>query len=71
MSRFSQIFIGVQFTGKIGQYLPEGECVAKPVFLVPVLGDQMAIDVPCKSQIVQTIPFHFIQIDTVSSFQNT
>ena len=47
------------------------ECVATPVFFVPVLGDQMAIDVPCKSQIVQTIPLHFIQRDTVSSFQNT
>ena len=39
MSRFSQIFIGVQFTGKIGQHLPEGECIGKPVFFVPALGD--------------------------------
>ena len=55
MPRFSQIFIGVQFTGKIGQYPPEGECVGKPVFFVPVLRNQMAIDVPYKGQIVQII----------------
>ena len=67
----SQIFIGVQFAGKIGQHPPEGECVGNPVFFVPVLGDQMAIDVPRKGQIVQSILFHLVQIDTVPSHQNT
>ena len=71
MPRFSQIFIGVQFTGKIGQYPPEGECVGKSVFFVPVLRNQMAIDVPYKGQIVQIILFHLIQIDAVPSLQNT
>ena len=36
-----------------------------------VLGDQMAIDVPRKGQIVQSILFHLIQIDAVPSLQNT
>ena len=36
-----------------------------------VLGDQMAIDVPRKGQIVQSILFHLVQIDTVPSHQNT